>query len=129
MRRWPVGAMATTAELVQAGGIALAVAGVLWTAWAAGQLRRSGTPVSPGAAPRVLVEEGPYRVSRNPMALGLAALLAGLPLAAGAPWAALAAPAWLAWAGRVRIPAEEARLQRHFGGWYRDYATQVRRWV
>jgi protein-S-isoprenylcysteine O-methyltransferase Ste14 len=29
----------------------------------------------------------------------------------------------------VRIPAEEARLKQHFGGWYSDYAAQVRRWI
>jgi protein-S-isoprenylcysteine O-methyltransferase Ste14 len=32
-------------------------------------------------------------------------------------------------APRVEIPAEEARLRRHFGGWYSDYAAQVRRWM
>ena len=30
---------------------------------------------------------------------------------------------------RVLTPAEEARLRQRFGGWYSDYAAQVRRWV
>lgn len=117
------------AGMVEATGAALAGAGAAWAAWAAWQLRAAGTPVLARAEPSVLVEEGPYRVSRNPMALGGAALLAGLPLAAGVPWLALAAPAYLLHLQRVHIPAEEARLARRFGGWYRDYAASVRRWL
>lgn len=115
--------------VAELGGAALAGVGAGWAGWAAWQLRAAGTPVRPDAPPRVLVEEGPYRFGRNPMALGLAALLAGAPLAVGAAPLALAAPAYLIWLQRVRIPAEEARLQRHFGGWYRDYAASVRRWL
>lgn len=122
MKRWRGAAMAIAVDPAQAAGLALAAAGLSLSLWAALQLRLAG-------APRVLVEEGPYRYSRNPMALGLAALLAGLPLAAGAPAAALAAPAYLAWVRRTRIPAEEAGLKQHFGGWYSDYAAQVRRWI
>lgn len=117
------------AAAVEAAGAALAGSGALTLAWAAWQLRLAGTPVLPQGAPRVLVEEGPYRISRNPMALGTAALLAGAPLAIGWPLLALAAPAWVLYAQRVRIPAEEARLARHFGGWYSDYAAGVRRWI
>lgn len=121
--------MAAAAEAVALAGAALASAGLAWTAWAAWQLRSAGTPLARDAAPQVLVEEGPYRYSRNPMVLGLAATLAGVPLAAGTPLLALAAPAYLWRARRVHIPAEEARLRQHFGGWYSDYAAQVRRWV
>lgn len=128
MKRWP-GAGIAMAAMVEATGAALAAGGAAWTAWAAWQLRAAGTPVAPRREPRVLVEEGPYRISRNPMALGTAALLTGLPLAAGAPWLALATPLYLLHLQRVRIPAEEARLARHFGGWYRDYAASVRRWL
>lgn len=117
------------AEWLALAGALLAGAGAAGSAWAAWQLHAAGTPLRPGAWPRVLVEEGPYRISRNPMALGLAALLAGAPLAAGVPALALAAPAYLWWMRRVRIPAEEARLLGHFGGWYRDYAAAVRRWL
>lgn len=124
-----MGTAGTMVALVEAAGAALAATGSLTLAWAAWQLRAAGTPMNPRRRPRVLVEEGPYRLSRNPMALGTAALLAGAPLAAGWPVLALAAPAWVLYAQRVRIPAEEAHLSRHFGGWYRDYAAGVRRWL
>lgn len=121
--------MAATAELLPLAGGLLAAAGAAGSGWAAWQLRAAGAPLRPGAPPLVLVEEGPYRISRNPMALGLALLLAGAPLAAGLWPLALAAPVYLAWMQRVHIPAEEARLLGHFGGWYRDYAGSVRRWL
>lgn len=121
--------MASAVEALSGAGAALATAGLAWAAWAGWQLRTAGTPVAPGAPPRVLVEEGPYRFSRNPMVLGVAAVLAGLPLALQLPLLAATAPAYLWLARRVFIPAEEARLHRHFGGWYSDYAAQVRRWV
>ena len=121
--------MAAAVDALTLAGAALASAGLAWTAWAAWQLRAAGAPLAPQAAPRVLVEEGPYRFSRNPMVLGLAATLAGLPIALGAPPLALLAPAYLWHARRVRIPAEEARLRQHFGGWYSDYSAQVRRWM
>ncbi len=107
--------------LSHAAGATLAAAGLSLTLWAALQLRLAG-------APQVLVEEGPYRFSRNPMVLGQAALIAGLPLAADTAALSLLAPAYLAWA-RQRVAAEEAGLQRHFGGWYSDYRAHVRRWM
>ncbi|MEN9629322.1 MAG: hypothetical protein RJA10_2549 [Pseudomonadota bacterium] len=121
--------MAGAVEALTLAGAVLALAGLAMAAWAAWHLRAAGTPLARHAAPQVLVEEGPYRFSRNPMALGVAALLAGLPLALGVPLLALAAPAWLWRASRTHIPAEEARLSQRFGGWYSDYAAQVRRWV
>lgn len=121
--------MADMADVLTLAGAALGTAGLTWAGWAAWQLRAAGTPVARHGAPRVLVEEGPYRFGRNPMALGLAAALAGLPWVFGAPVLALAAPAYVWAAARFHIPAEEARLRRHFGGWYSDYAAQVRRWM
>ncbi len=109
------------AGLLGAAGALLAAAGLSLALWATLQLRLAG-------APQVLVEEGPYRFSRNPMVLGQAALIGGLPLALGAAPLALLTPLYLAWAQR-RIAAEEARLQQHFGGWYSDYRAQVRRWL
>jgi protein-S-isoprenylcysteine O-methyltransferase Ste14 len=112
-----------------AGGAALMLAGLAWAAWAALQFRRSGTPVRPGAAAGVLVDEGPFRLGRNPMYLGMTALMLGLALALGSVSVALAAIAFVAVMNRVHIPHEEARLRQAFGGWYSDYTATVRRWL
>lgn len=110
-------------------GAALAAAGIAWMAWAAWLLRAAGTPIRPSAETTVLVEEGPYHYGRNPMYLGITVALFGLALALGVPALALGAMAFAVVVQRVHIPAEEAGLQRKFGGWYSDYADQVRRWI
>jgi protein-S-isoprenylcysteine O-methyltransferase Ste14 len=110
-------------------GLLLMVAGTAWAAWAAWTLRRAGTPLVPQAAPRVLVEEGPYRLGRHPIYLGGLVAAAGLALVLGSLLllAATLSALWLV--ARVLVPAEERQLARTFGGWYRDYAGNVRRWV
>lgn len=105
------------------------LAGIGWAMWAVWQLRRAGAPVRPGAAAGVLVEEGPYRFGRNPMALGLTVALLGLALAFSSVLAAVAAVAYASYMHLVRIPLEEARLRATFGGWYSDYTATVRRWL
>ena len=110
-------------------GLLLMAAGLAWAAWAAWTLRRAGTPLARRAAPRVLVEEGPYRLGRHPIYLGLLLAAGGLALVLGSllVMAATLGALWLI--ARVLVPAEEQQLARTFGGWYRDYAGSVRRWV
>jgi protein-S-isoprenylcysteine O-methyltransferase Ste14 len=111
------------------GGFALLLAGIGWAMWAAWQLRRAGAPIRPGIAAGVLVEEGPFRFGRNPMALGLTVALLGLAVVSGSLFAGVAACAYASYMHLVRIPQEEARLRHTFGGWYSDYTATVRRWL
>jgi protein-S-isoprenylcysteine O-methyltransferase Ste14 len=134
--------MAGTAELA---GAALAVASLALLAWATWQLRRAGTASAtaelqlaglPAPAhqrgPRtagMLLDEGPYAFSRNPQYLGLVGLLAGLAMAHASTLLALAAAGLALTLNAVLIPREEALLARRHGGWWRDYRSQVRRWL
>jgi protein-S-isoprenylcysteine O-methyltransferase Ste14 len=111
------------------GGAALLAAGLGWVLWAAWLFRRADTAIRPTDAPRILVDEGPYRFGRNPMYLGMTVAMLGIGLALGSPFMAAAAIAFAAVVHRVHIPFEEAQLQRAFGGWYIDYAATVRRWL
>jgi protein-S-isoprenylcysteine O-methyltransferase Ste14 len=110
-------------------GTLIAAAGAAWVLWAWWHFRRVATPMLPTAEPRVLVDEGPYRYGRNPMYLGLALIITGGGIALGSPLLALAAVAFVLIVDRLHIPFEEARLRRRFGGWYSDYAADVRRWI
>jgi protein-S-isoprenylcysteine O-methyltransferase Ste14 len=110
-------------------GALLALGGIVWVLWARSLLRAAGTPVRHGAQPLVLVDEGPYRFGRHPMVIGLAAVLLGAALASGMPLLALAAVVFVAIVATLHAPHEEAQLLRRFGGWYRDYAGAVRRWL
>ncbi len=112
-----------------AAGALLAAAGWVWVLWAVALLRAAGTPIRPTATPLQLIEEGPYRVSRNPMYLGIGALLLGAALGLGAPLLALAALLYGAIVNAVHVPHEEVQMARRFGGWWRDYAGCTRRWL
>jgi protein-S-isoprenylcysteine O-methyltransferase Ste14 len=111
------------------GGVLLMAAGFAWMAWAWVTFRRAHTPIRPTDQPTLLVDHGPFRVSRNPMYLGMVAMMLGLGLASGVPLMLIAVINFVAIIGSVHIPHEEANMKRAFGGWYSDYAASVRRWI
>ena len=83
-------------------------------------------PMKPTTA---LVTSGPYRVTRNPMYVGMAFLYAGLALSLGVIWALALLPAVLLMVDRLVIAREERYLEAKFGEEYRDYKRRVRRWL
>lgn len=111
--------------------LALALAGGAVAAAGSLSFRRAKTTVNPlrPAAASSLVTTGIYRYTRNPMYVGMAAVLAGV--AAWLWWA----PAWLAPAAfvayitRFQIRPEERALAHRFGDAYTRYCDQVRRWL
>ncbi len=111
---WAGGALAVL-------GIAISVAGKM-------RFQRAGTNVYTFEDPDMLVTDGLYTVSRNPMYLGL--VLAGFGAAlASATAAALILAAVFALIVRYwYIAYEEEVMQRRFGAEYDAYCARVRRW-
>jgi len=93
------------------------------------QFVRAGTPVRPFTEPVALVSDGMFRLSRNPMYLGLILVLAGAALLLSSPLVLLVAPAYGWWVQRRFIAREERLLEDRFGDAYRAYCLRVRRWV
>lgn len=110
------------------GVVALGAGGGLIT-WALGLFRRHGTTFEPFGRATALVVSGPYRLSRNPMYLGMVLVLTGLALLTGRWPVALAPAGFYVTMDRVQIPAEEAALAASFGEPYRAYQRRVRRWL
>ena len=110
------------------GIVALGAAGALLVSACLLFLRRRTTIIPFGAA-RSLVTAGPYRVTRNPMYLGLVTAYVGVALVVNAVWPLvfLALPVWVL--QRRVIPFEERRLVQIFGDDYRAYQQRVRRWI
>ena len=106
--------------------IAIALA-LCW--WAITTFRRLQTPVIPHSRARTLAQEGPYKISRNPIYLGFAVLYVGIALAANALWPLVFLPEALVLAYLFAIKPEEEYLTREFGDSYRDYCSRVRRWI
>lgn len=110
-------------------GWALVAFFVVWNGWSLWLFARHDTGLLPGQATTTLVEEGPYRVSRNPLYVGLIAAYLGLALLAPSVWALALVPVavlLLLWGS---IWPEEAYLRRRFGAAYADYTRRVRRWL
>jgi protein-S-isoprenylcysteine O-methyltransferase Ste14 len=116
--------MVGAAEAARAAGAAAAAGGLLWVAWAWVCLRQASTD-----AGRRFVDHGPYAIGRHPMYLGLTLTLLGAAPALGTPALAVVALGFATLMQFVVIPHEEAQLRGAFGGWYSDYAADVRRWL
>ena len=110
-------------------GWALVLFFVGWNGWALWLFGRHETGLLPGQATRVMVEEGPFRVSRNPLYLGLLALYLGLALLAPSFWALVLFPAAVLLILWGAIHPEERYLRDRFGAQYDAYARRVRRWL
>jgi protein-S-isoprenylcysteine O-methyltransferase Ste14 len=110
-------------------GAVLIVLGIVMSASGAGAFRRVGTPVVPFERSTVLVTDGLYRFTRNPMYLGLVLTLCGVAILLGSLGAWIAVPVFV-WIIQTRfIAGEERFLEEIFGEQYRAYRQRVRRWL
>jgi len=76
-----------------------------------------------------VVQDGPFRYSRNPGYLALTMIYAGIAVLRSALWAVVLLPLVLYVIEREMIEREERWLERSFGEEYRAYKARVRRWV
>ena len=117
------GSSAIALALVSLGG-ALAFAGVI-------AFRNKGTTVNPltPSASSSVVSSGVYRVSRNPMYLGLSFVLLGWAAYLWTPWSLLGPIVFVMYIARFQIEPEERVLLTLFGSEYSAYKAKVRRWL
>jgi protein-S-isoprenylcysteine O-methyltransferase Ste14 len=104
------------------GGMALA-------AWFARTMRAADTTIRIDKPVSSLVQEGPFRYTRNPGYVSLAMIYAGIAALRNALWAILFLPLVLMVIQRQVIEREERYLERTFGQEYLAYKARVRRWV
>lgn len=92
---------------------------------------RAKTTVNPLKPERSnqLVITGLYRVTRNPMYVGMLLLLSGYTIWKGNPFGISALWVFTAYITHFQIKPEEEALLQHFGDAYRDYKKRVRRWL
>ncbi len=127
--RFLLGALAYSDRLTLAVGAVLLVVGVALNLLADSAFKKRATPVSPDAVPAAFVVSGVFRLTRNPMYLGMTLIVAAAALLVGEPIGIAAAVALLAIMDRLFVPAEERNLQAAFGSDYLEYKAEVRRWI
>lgn len=110
-------------------GLAPIAAGVALGAAAVRAFSKARTPVVPFERSTVLITEGSYRYTRNPMYLGLVLILVGTWLLLGTLSALLPIVPFV-WIIQVNfIRGEERFLEEIFGARYLEYKRRVRRWI
>lgn len=110
------------------GGVLIA-AFCLWNGWTLLVMATHRTSVLPGGPTRLILQRGPFRVSRNPLYVGLIVLAAGLALIVPSTWGLLSLPVGIGALRWGAIAAEERYLAAKFGAEYDAYRARVRRWL
>ncbi|MFC7496193.1 MULTISPECIES: methyltransferase family protein [unclassified Nocardioides] len=101
----------------------------VWNGWSLWLFARHETGLLPGQATSAMIEEGPYRLSRNPLYVGMLALYLGLALLAPTFWGLVLFPVAVLLVHWGAIRPEERFLHERFGTPYDEYAQRVRRWL
>lgn len=110
-------------------GGALLVFGLAMLVFAGGTFRRAGNDMVPFRNVSKLVTTGVYSFTRNPMYLGMAAILLGSAVTVGAVTALIVVPLFMLVIQWRYIYPEEELLQRQFPEEFAAYRRQVRRWL
>jgi protein-S-isoprenylcysteine O-methyltransferase Ste14 len=110
-------------------GVTLIGASVGLVSQAYQRMKRAGTNVDPYEPATVLVTEGPFKFTRNPLYLSVTLFYAGVATLVNALWAMLMLPIVLFVMNRGVVEREERYLERKFGEQYTQYKGRVRRWI
>ncbi len=110
-------------------GAALIVLGIASGAGPVIDFKRSETTVIPFKESSELVVSGMYKLSRNPMYLGMLLILLGVATLTGSLSPYVMAVLFVPILNRRVIRHEEVMLEDRFGDSYRSYKDRVRRWI
>ena len=125
---WPVGqgfggaAVQLIAAVLILAGFAL-IGAAAWAFW------QHETTIIPHQTPDRIISGGIFGLSRNPIYLGDAFLLAGFALRWEAWPALILVPIFVVLIGKRFIVAEEQRMREKFGEEFVAYEQKVRRWL
>ena len=110
-------------------GGGLFVLAVALAVWAIVTIREAGTQFDVHKPTTAIVENGPYRFTRNPIYLGMFLSQAGIAIGFDDLWVlATLVPFYFVIRHGV-VAREEAYLERKFGSVYLGYKSRVRRWL
>jgi protein-S-isoprenylcysteine O-methyltransferase Ste14 len=91
--------------------------------------KKAETTVKPFEESNALIQDGAFRLSRNPMYLGFAAILLGISalLRSLSPYVVVVV--FVVLIDLVFIRVEEQMLEEKFGNEWKRYRSRVRRWI
>lgn len=119
----------TTVRISVVAFIAIAATGFsLAGAIALRQAKTTINPTKPENASSLVVS-GVYRITRNPMYVGLLLMLVAWCILLSAPWAIAGPVVFFLYIGKFQIEPEEQVMSQKFGADYLAYKVRVRRWL
>ena len=127
--KWAIPIPFVVPDIFRYVGFALVVIGFLLGIAAIREFMKARTTVDPHGSVKTIVTSGIYRFTRNPIYLGFALILMGLPLNSGTYWGVILAPIFIYLMNRLVIEHEEAYLEKKFKDVYTSYKSRVRRWL
>ena len=110
-------------------GIVLILVGLLIDMWAWMLFRRRKTTLNPFKRPLKLVNSGLFKISRNPMYLGMDLILWGTSILLGSLITFIFPILFTILIKKLFIEFEEKNLEKKFGKRYFNYKKRVRRWI
>ncbi len=110
-------------------GIALVIFGIVINLWTDSLFKKKQTTVKPHKIPNFFITNGPFKISRHPMYLGMASILLGTAIFLGSILTFIFPIVFIIITESIFIPMEEKYLKNKFGEEYTDYKKRVRRWI
>jgi len=110
-------------------GFLFFVIGGILNIWTDQLFKKNKTTVKPGEKPSVLIQTGPFKISRNPMYLGMSILLIGIGFILGSVSSFIGVFLFVATMEIAFITQEERFMQEQFGEEYLAYKKKVGRWI
>ena len=109
-------------------GIVFLVSGITLNLIADNSFKQAETTVKPYQESSCLVTSGAYKISRNPMYLGMVLILTGIALLLRSLSPFLMIIPFAVLIDQIYIRAEERMLAETFGAKWRAYKAKTRRW-
>lgn len=109
--------------------VAIGLTGFVVMMWAWWQFKRNNVAICPTDRTTRLLTTGVYRLTRNPMYLGMVMMLAAVAIWIGTLPFVAAAIAYFVIINFVFCPFEEDKLTTAFGDDYSRYRNRVGRWI
>ena len=110
-------------------GVPMIVLGLAIAQWHSRLFKLRKTNINTFKDPDILVTDGLFRISRNPMYLGFLVCLAGVWIVLGSASPLIVLAGFGLLTNHWYIPFEEQAMLRKFGDTYINYKSTVRRWL
>jgi protein-S-isoprenylcysteine O-methyltransferase Ste14 len=104
------------------------VGGIL-NIWTDQIFEKNKTTVKPDEKPTLLIQSGPFKISRNPMYLGMAIILVGVGFVLGSVSSFVGVIIFIITVDMRFINQEENILKEQFGDEFESYKKKVRKWI